>query len=221
MVDKNQIERGKKIHDILVKASKDPSFKKELKTNPQSVFEKANVNIYQDCYLKILENSNFDFHITIPAKKYPRDMELQTLPKGANLDEIIRWIVTQIQSNSSLKEQILNNAETVLKQQGAKIPEDMKIHIHQNSDKIRYFVIPRDSKEDEELSELELQAIAGGSQAIYAPGKTNFTNNTTSTTTSITTTTNAEPGSTGKTTTTSNSSMNGSSLTAMIYNLLG
>lgn len=170
MVDKYQIDKGRKIHAIMVRASRDSGFKNELKQDPKTVFIREGIALDEARQVEILENTNKDFYIAIPAKKYPAQLELTSLPKNASLDQIVRWVITQVQSNTSLKEEILVNAEKVLINQHAKIPEGMKVHIYQNTDKILYFVIPRASDE-EDLSAIELEAVAGGSasRGIYSP----------------------------------------------------
>lgn len=172
MDDKQLIEKGKKIHDILVKASKDNSFKKELKTNTQNVFKKEGIEIDKSYKIEFFENTATDFYLTVPIHKYPSELELRILPKNAAFEDIVRWVVTQIQGNTPLKTELLSNPEAVLKKYGAGIPEKMKVHIQINSDKIHYLVIPRDTTDNDEVSDLELQAIAGGAANAYSHGST-------------------------------------------------
>lgn len=162
MVDKKLVELGSKIHGIALKAAKDNSYKAELKKNPEKVFAKEGVPLTGDRKIAVFENTKKDFYLSVPYHPYPQELQLKTLPKKPSLDQICSWIITQVQSNSPLATQILTNAEDVLKKQGAMMPDGMKIHVHRNTDKILYFVVPRGAEEDEEMSDLELQAVAGG-----------------------------------------------------------
>lgn len=150
---------GYKIHTVMMRAVKDKNYKKELLLDPARVFKKEGIHLEKNQQPKILQNSDREFHVVIPAEKIPENIQLKMLPVNPSLHEIARWIITQVQEGTAFKEPLLAHAEEVLKKQGFEFPKRFKLVLHQNTPTTLYFVIPQGFKDDEELSDIEARNI--------------------------------------------------------------
>lgn len=166
-MDKKKIlHNAAKISYILEKASHEPAYKKELLKHPKEVLSKEGVDIEKkkiNCY----ENTSRDFHVIVPSKPLEEKQKLSTLSKNASLEQIMRFIITQVQTNTSLKERLLSNASEVLKEKGVKLPQNLNIHVHQSTPDTGCLVVPRAPTNDTELNDFEMQAIAGGAGSFF------------------------------------------------------
>jgi hypothetical protein len=150
-----------KIISIFEKAENDPIYKNELLKHPKETLAKEGIHLEKktiSCY----ENTAQDFYIIVPIKALEENQKLSTLSKNASLEQIMRFIITQVQLNTPLKQKLIDNANIALKEQGVKIPQDLKIHVYQSTHERGYLVLPRIPDEDVELNDFELQAFAGG-----------------------------------------------------------
>ncbi|BAB73725.1 NHLP leader peptide family RiPP precursor [Anabaena sp. FACHB-709] len=79
--------------------------------------------------------------------------------------EIEAQIIVQAWKDETYRQELLNNSKAVIEREFAiQLPEEINVHVVEENDSNFYFVIPaRPNLEDVELSEEQLEAVAGGS----------------------------------------------------------
>lgn len=162
MLDRESAEVKEKVHGIMKKAAHEESYKKLLLSNPHEVFLKEGVSLDRNIVLEIHENTKSELHIVVPEKNLPENLLLKKMPKKSSYHHITLWVITHIQTNSSLKNDLLKTPQDVLKKEGAKIPDQMKLVIHLDKNDHLHFVIPRKVQDGEELNGLDIQEVVGG-----------------------------------------------------------
>ncbi|HEY2574049.1 MAG TPA: NHLP leader peptide family RiPP precursor [Verrucomicrobiaceae bacterium] len=82
------------------------------------------------------------------------------------LDWSKRWskVVAKAWADEGLKKRLLADSATVLKEYGLELPTGMSVHIVENTERDLYLVFP--PRPSEELSEKELEKVAGGRARI-------------------------------------------------------
>jgi len=155
-------ERAKQLAQIVQKAAKDASFRKEFASNPKAVFQKEGVDFKGNYEVKVLENTRNTYHLVVPEEKLSPEHQQNQISGGASMEQVARFIITQIQENSAEKSQLLSNPAQVLRSKGVDVPQSVTVKVHQNTPETKYIVVPYHAGENDELSELELQAVAGG-----------------------------------------------------------
>lgn len=159
-------ERAKKLGDIVQKAAKDKSFKKEFKDNPKAVLEKQGVKLSGNFEIKVLENDRNTYHLVVTEERLSPEHRQSQLSSGASMEQIARYIITQIQEDGAEKSQLLSNPVQVLRSKGIEVPKNVKIDVRQNTPQTKWVVVPYHAGDNEEMSELELQAVAGGKGSV-------------------------------------------------------
>ena len=153
-----------KIQNLTIRACKDKNFQKELMSHPEEVLKREKIDIGNH-KIKCYKNTKEDFHLIIPFEKIPKKVELHKLPKHAKFHELVRYVITMYQGSHKEKEEIKRDCKGYLQKLHVALPKDLKIHVHECTQGLTVFAIQRSLEEskNEELSEIELQAFAGGS----------------------------------------------------------
>ncbi len=71
-------------------------------------------------------------------------------------------VVVKAWKDSKFKEQLLKDPEKTLASEGIQLPRDIKITAYENTDKQFHLVIPLTPDQELDLSQEQLEAIAGG-----------------------------------------------------------
>jgi hypothetical protein len=81
----------------------------------------------------------------------------------ATRDTELEWqlLLADCWADPALKQRLLQDPATVLKERGIAAPAGSQVKIHEDSDAVIHFVLPRKPAEGE-LSVEELQAVSGG-----------------------------------------------------------
>ncbi|MCF4965707.1 NHLP leader peptide family RiPP precursor [Nostoc sp. CMAA1605] len=78
-----------------------------------------------------------------------------------DIEEFKNKLIAKAMEDSVYKQRLLTNAKAVVEEElGTSLPSDLNIQVVQQSPKQLYLLLP--PEEDEELSEQELEAVAGG-----------------------------------------------------------
>lgn len=153
-----------KIQKLTLRACKDKNFQKELMSHPEEVLKREKIDIGNH-KIKCYKNTKEDFHLIIPFEKIPKKVELHKLPKHAKFNEVLRYVITMYQGSHKEREEIKRDCKRYLEKLHVTLPKHLKIHVHECTQSLTVFAIQRSLEEakNEELSEIELQAFAGGS----------------------------------------------------------
>jgi len=77
-----------------------------------------------------------------------------------------KWqlLVADTWDDPELKQRLLDDPASVLKERGIEVPEGFEIKVHADSESVENLVLPAgpEEEEDEELEDEELEAVAGG-----------------------------------------------------------
>jgi Nitrile hydratase, alpha chain len=76
--------------------------------------------------------------------------------------EIETKLVAQAWQDDSFKEELINNPKSAFEQEGIPLPESIEIRVVEESANCLYFVLPMKPSGTEELSEADLESVAGG-----------------------------------------------------------
>ena len=88
-----------------------------------------------------------------------RDTSMTTMQQG-NFQKQWNQIVAKAWADDKFKQQLLANPAAVLRENGVTVPADVIVKMSENSDKVLNLTLP--AKPKEELSEADLESIAGG-----------------------------------------------------------
>jgi hypothetical protein len=91
-------------------------------------------------------------------------------PKIKNHSNAWGQIIAKAWADEKFKTRLLANPAAVLKEQGLKIPPGCQVKIVEDTDKVVHLTLPAKSSTDE-LSEDELENIAGGTSVIKTTGE--------------------------------------------------
>ena len=77
-----------------------------------------------------------------------------------NRRELEEQIITRAWQDDSFKEELINNPKSALEREGINLPENIEVKVVEENTNTLYVVIP--TKPSEELSDAELESVAGG-----------------------------------------------------------
>ncbi len=94
------------------------------------------------------------------ANEQPNQQQIQELARQQ------AQFMAKVWSDPALKQRLVDNPKAVLREQGAQIPEATEVRVVENTDQIFYLVLP--PKPTDEISDEQLEAVAGGACDSYS-----------------------------------------------------
>jgi len=81
----------------------------------------------------------------------------------------INNILAKCWTDESFKQRLLTDTRATLKAEGVEIPAGYTVHVLENTDKVVNYVLPPNP--NAELSDSELESVAGGKGGHFNPGR--------------------------------------------------
>ncbi|MCU0444422.1 MAG: NHLP leader peptide family RiPP precursor [Microscillaceae bacterium] len=141
------------------KLAKDLTFRNAFMANPKTVLEKElGIQLPTGTNLHLHENTTHEMHIIlIPAEQSVF---------GDTLDDKVEKVLDKAVSNESFKKLLIADPKGTLNAElpDFYVPEDFRIYFHENKANEIHILVPALLATEDELSEAELDAVAGGSR---------------------------------------------------------
>ncbi|HAI77216.1 MAG TPA: hypothetical protein DCM08_13335 [Microscillaceae bacterium] len=142
----------------LSKLSTDLTFRNELIANPKKVLKQefSDLQIADELNIVVHENTDREMHIIlIPDEQ---------MVFNASLDEKVEAVLDKAVADTQFKKLVMADPKGTLSKElpDFYIPNDFKIHFYENSTNEVHLLLPPLQTENGELSETELQSVAGG-----------------------------------------------------------
>jgi hypothetical protein len=142
---------------ITDKALNDAKFRALAKKDGRAALESAGVKVPAGTAVHVFENTPAALHVVLPAK-----VDL----KGSPVDPQVLKVFEKAWADASFKKQLLSSpAEAIKAATGAQIPKNLKITAHEDGKDSFNFVLPYVAPASGELSDADLEMVAGGKGA--------------------------------------------------------
>jgi hypothetical protein len=131
---------------VIQRANTDPQFRNRLKANPAAAAKEAGVEIPAGASLEIIEQRPNELHLFLDRRT-----------KAAEINQLL----DKASSDAAFKQQLIANPKKCVEAAtGQTLPGGIQVHIHERApNRIRMLLNPSES---DELSDAELEAVAGG-----------------------------------------------------------
>lgn len=153
------------VQEALERAWSDESFKENLLRNPKQVLSEYGVNFANSVQVQAHENTPGLVNYVLPE---PSD-----IPQGADIehsDPIAGKVIKTAFSDPAFKAKLLQDPKSAIADEtGTELPDSLQIHVYENTPILKHIVLPVNPA-TEELSDAELEAVAGGGNKGAAIG---------------------------------------------------
>lgn len=152
------------IQQALDRIWSDELLRRRLLSDPRPILKEFGLNIPDTISVQIHENTTTVVNAVLPMKPAARVSLSDADP--------VQRVIERAWNEPAFKSRLLANPNDAAREMGVKIPAGVSLEIWENSPAVEHMVLPLDPKQSE-LSDMELEAVAGGSSskgASPAPG---------------------------------------------------
>lgn len=135
-------EERKILAAVVAQAWMNPAYKQSLLFNPTSVMKAAGIEVPDDVTVRIVEDTSTVKNIVLDPHPLPPEQVVDELPPNPSFYQVYAYIYTKSITDPEFKASFLADPADTVKRLGFNLPEPFTIAVHQNTDKVRYFVLP-------------------------------------------------------------------------------
>ncbi|PKK88896.1 MAG: hypothetical protein CVV64_16765 [Candidatus Wallbacteria bacterium HGW-Wallbacteria-1] len=154
------------LQEILQKSMSDEEFRTKLVKSPRKLLVENGIQVPEDLEFEVHENQSDIFHAVLPLPTEKTVME-----ELAKINPAFAKMYYKAWTDEDFKKRLLADPSAGFQEAtGIHAPEFMKIVMHENTPNLVHIALPYVSPVEGELSDADLEAVAGGKGA---PSKDN------------------------------------------------
>ena len=152
----------KKYQELSQRLQSSEEFKNRFLSEPKSVLTEIGIGVPDLITLEVHEDTATVRNFVLPVSVSEEDETTASNP-------LFRKAIAKAHADANFKTQLRQNPKSAIAElTGENLPEDLDICVYENTSNLKHLVIFVDSA-SEELSERELEAVAGGVSIIKLP----------------------------------------------------
>jgi hypothetical protein len=152
------------IEHIVTRTWEDEAFKQEFLSDPKPVIEQATgEKLPEGLIIRVMQETPNIRYLVLPLRDEVSAETLEQMRQGAEGE--LSSVIARALEDDAFKQELLSNPSSVIERElGITIPEGIEFRVVEQENNIRNLVLPMqpDNFVDGELSEEELEAVAGG-----------------------------------------------------------
>ncbi|HEX4047011.1 MAG TPA: NHLP leader peptide family RiPP precursor [Elusimicrobiota bacterium] len=157
------MSNANQLQELAQKAVTDDAFRARAKKDPNGALAGVGVQIPAGTAVKVYENTANEIHAVLPEKADASALKA--------VDPNVAKVFEKAWSDAAFKAELLKNPAAAIKAAtNAKLPNNLKIVVHENTAKELNFVLPYVPPKSAELSDADLEMVAGGKGNVNAGG---------------------------------------------------
>ncbi|MCG8456310.1 MAG: class IIb bacteriocin, lactobin A/cerein 7B family [Holophagales bacterium] len=172
-MSQNLEARNRAEAELIRQAWADEGFKKKLLADPKPVYAsaiaEAGGDLDGDTEVHALEESSTSLYLIIPSFPVEASGDLDERSTRGELESVL---ISRAQKDAAFKHELIADPKAAYEAQlasvreNAALPEGLKVEVKEEAGKVVYFRLPEQPSQSGELSEEDLQNVAGGAAAV-------------------------------------------------------
>lgn len=143
------------LHDLTAKIIADREFRARLREHPRAALESIGIRVPAGVKLHVYENSPVVVHLLLAGAG--------AIDSVASFAPNLSKVLERALNDASYKAELLENPRRAIQAAtGVELPPELQIVVHENTDQEIAFVLPYVEPAPGELSDADLDAVAGG-----------------------------------------------------------
>lgn len=152
------------LHELAARIVSDQKFRAWLKEDPRSALGDVGIQVPAGVKLHVYENSPVVVHLLLGGAG--------TIDSVASVAPNLSKVLARALNDASYKAELLENPRRAIQAvTGVELPPQPQIVIHENTDQEIAFVVPCAEPTPGELSDADLEAVAGGQGFPFSPDR--------------------------------------------------
>ena len=155
-----------KIEQLVTHALEDEAFKQELVSHPNTVIEQeTGEKLPEGVEIRVVQETSNTRYLLLPSHSDVTPEKLEQLRQGAAGD--FSSLIVRAIEDEVFKQELISDPNGVIERElGIQLPSGGQIRVLAQDANVEYLVLPPQPAPDGELSEEELEAVAGGGWGI-------------------------------------------------------
>ena len=166
-------EQAEEYAQVVTKTWQDEGFKRRLVADPRAVLQEYGIAVPDGQAVRVVENTAETVYVALPTKPAGAlsDGQLARLAgEGQGATRKVGQLLLKVWQDPKFKLRLVADPRAVLQEEGLPVPAGKAVRVVEDTAETMHLVLPRKPAEKEELTDEQLEQVAGGIVPLVLAG---------------------------------------------------